>query len=71
MVADLVYMLLFQVIAKRTEESGKVKVLLHWTPEEMWVNNNNKHLANNGWNKDFFGIPFRTKKLNLYSKYYR
>ena len=24
-----------QVIARRTEESGKVKVLLHWTPEDM------------------------------------
>ncbi len=26
-----------QVIAKRKEDSGKVKVLLHWTPEDMWV----------------------------------
>lgn len=24
-----------QVIARRKEDSGKVKVLLHWTPEDM------------------------------------
>lgn len=26
-----------QVLARRKEGSGKVKVLLHWTPEDMWV----------------------------------
>lgn len=26
-----------QVIAKRKEDSGKIKLLLHWTPEDMWV----------------------------------
>lgn len=25
------------MIARRKEDSGKVKVLLHWTPEDMWV----------------------------------
>ena len=26
-----------QVLARRKEGSGKVKILLHWTPEDMWV----------------------------------
>jgi len=25
----------YQVIAKRKEDSGKIKLLLHWTPEDM------------------------------------
>lgn len=32
-----VVVLVFQVIARRKEASGKVKFLLHWTPEDMWV----------------------------------
>lgn len=35
------------VIAKRKEESGKVKLLLHWTPEDIlpdaWVNETERH----------------------------
>ncbi|XP_035530592.1 zinc finger protein AEBP2-like [Morone saxatilis] len=35
-----------QVIARRTEDSGKVKVLLHWTPEDIlpdvWVNESDR-----------------------------
>lgn len=34
------------VIAKRKEDSGKVKVLLHWTPEDIlpdaWVNESDR-----------------------------
>lgn len=26
-----------QVTARRKEDTGKMKVLLHWTPEDMWV----------------------------------
>lgn len=29
------YIICVQVLAKRKEGSGKVKVLLHWTPEDM------------------------------------
>ncbi|XP_030397622.1 LOW QUALITY PROTEIN: zinc finger protein AEBP2 [Gopherus evgoodei] len=35
------------VIAKRKEESGKIKLLLHWTPEDIlpdvWVNESERH----------------------------
>ncbi|XP_069819773.1 zinc finger protein AEBP2 isoform X2 [Dendropsophus ebraccatus] len=35
------------VIAKRKEDSGKIKLLLHWTPEDIlpdvWVNENDRH----------------------------
>uniref|UniRef100_A0ACB8FMA1 Zinc finger protein aebp2 n=1 Tax=Sphaerodactylus townsendi TaxID=933632 RepID=A0ACB8FMA1_9SAUR len=35
------------VMAKRKEESGKVKLLLHWTPEDIlpdvWVNESERH----------------------------
>ncbi|OXB55455.1 hypothetical protein ASZ78_003184 [Callipepla squamata] len=36
-----------QVIAKRKEDSGKIKLLLHWTPEDIlpdvWVNESERH----------------------------
>uniref|UniRef100_A0A8C5QNE7 Zinc finger protein AEBP2 n=1 Tax=Leptobrachium leishanense TaxID=445787 RepID=A0A8C5QNE7_9ANUR len=36
------------VIAKRKEETGKIKLLLHWTPEDIlpdvWVNESERHL---------------------------
>nr|XP_033809375.1 zinc finger protein AEBP2 isoform X2 [Geotrypetes seraphini] len=35
------------VMAKRKEDSGKIKILLHWTPEDIlpdvWVNENERH----------------------------
>lgn len=35
------------VIAKRKEDSGKIKLLLHWTPEDIlpdvWVNESDRH----------------------------
>lgn len=35
------------VIAKRKEDSGKIKLLLHWTPEDIlpdvWVNESERH----------------------------
>ncbi|XP_056408296.1 zinc finger protein AEBP2 [Hyla sarda] len=35
------------VMAKRKEDSGKIKLLLHWTPEDIlpdiWVNENERH----------------------------
>ncbi|KAM8973737.1 zinc finger protein AEBP2 [Pelodytes ibericus] len=35
------------VIAKRKEDTGKIKLLLHWTPEDIlpdvWVNENERH----------------------------
>ena len=34
---DLLCCFIGQVLARRKEGSGKVKVLLHWTPEDMWV----------------------------------
>ncbi|XP_075711748.1 zinc finger protein AEBP2 isoform X2 [Rhinoderma darwinii] len=38
------------VIAKRKEDSGKIKLLLHWTPEDIlpdvWVNESDRHQLN-------------------------
>ncbi|KAG8438524.1 hypothetical protein GDO86_004913 [Hymenochirus boettgeri] len=35
-----------KIIAKRKEDSGKIKLLLHWTPEDIlpdvWVNENER-----------------------------